>query len=70
MKIIILVVMMFVYDDDGGYISPTRHEFVQDSMAACQIAKEDTLEAYYAHKRTNKTGIMILCRYKTEASDD
>ena len=69
MKIIILVVMLFNYDGEGDVSSKTRHEFVQDSMAACEIEKKATLKSYYDHKYPKQAGIFVMCRTKEVSSD-
>lgn len=62
MKIIILVVMLFTYDGEGKVASEVRHEFVQDSMAACQVVQHETMRDYYQQPQlSTKTGIMTYC---------
>ena len=58
MKIIILVVMLFNYDGEGNFKSKTRHEFVQDSWAECQVVQRKTMLDYYQQPETSiLTGI-------------
>ena len=68
MKIIILVVMLFSYDDIGGYLDTTRNEIVQESLIECQLAQKAIMQDYYDHTRTDQTGIMTMCR--EAVSDD
>lgn len=74
MKTIILVVMLFTYDGEGKVADKDRHEFVQDSMAACVVAQRETMRDYYQQPELSiKTeGILTLCRTKAtkEVSPD
>ena len=70
MKIIILVVMLFTYDGDGKVSSKVRHEFVQDSMAECQVVQHKTMRDYYQQDELSiKTGIMTYCIRKEVSPD-
>lgn len=69
MKIIILVVTMFNYNADGTYGDTSRREYIQDSMAECQVAMDATMQEYYDHQHPAEIGIMAMCRRKRVNSD-